>query len=78
MLFHSMETSSSLPDREHKSRRFVHLFRCRAYVMPLSHARDWSRQHILPLRLDSQVVSQRGKNLVGKTTVMLNITVARK
>jgi hypothetical protein len=40
-----METSSLLPDREHKSRRFVHLFRHRAFVVSPSHTRDWSRQH---------------------------------
>jgi hypothetical protein len=77
-LFHSKETSSLLPDREHESRRFIHLFRRRASVVLPSHARDWPRQHILPLRSDSQVVIWHGENLVGKTTVMLIITVARK
>jgi hypothetical protein len=43
-----------------------------------SHSRDWPRQHILPLRLDSQVVIRRGENLEGKTMVMINITVARR
>jgi hypothetical protein len=36
-----------------------------------SHARDWSRQHILPLRLDSRVVTRNGENLIGKTTELV-------
>jgi hypothetical protein len=39
--------------------------------MWLSRARDWSRQHILPLRLDSQVVIHSGENLIGKTTELV-------
>jgi hypothetical protein len=44
-----------------------------------SHARDWSRQHILPLRLDSQVVVRSGENLIGKTTelVLTRTTIQR-
>jgi hypothetical protein len=34
-LFHSMETSSSLPDKEPESRRFVLLFRRGASVVPV-------------------------------------------
>jgi hypothetical protein len=36
--------------------------------MSSSHARDWARY----LRLNSQVVIERGENLVGKTTEVLN------
>jgi hypothetical protein len=63
--FHSMETSSSLADKESAGGTNLQCCHGTSVVWP-SHARDWSRQHILPLRLDSRVVTRSGENLVGK------------
>jgi hypothetical protein len=61
--------------RLNESGRFVHPFIRGSLIHMFSHIREWLRQHILPLRLDSLVVCDSGENLDRKTTDSLIVTM---